>query len=799
MSKSVVINLGTGDLGDGLPRVTAQLWLVEHSRPEQSIGSLPPAPCILELYRNWRSVYHTLWACMAMPKGDPTTLRSASHKPIDLEINDTCITNISQASFERLSQSLQDALNNWLQSECFLPIERHMRSRFNSTDEIRVVFETDGDLLRRLPWQHWAFFKDYPKAEMALSYPEYQFRPAAPSAPHQKARILAVMGNSQGIELTQDSLFLQQLNDADTHFLVNPTRQEFNQQLWAEAGWDMLFFAGHSRTEGDTGRIYINDQPEHNSLTIEQFAAAIEGAVNRGLKLAIFNSCDGLGLATALGRLHIPQVIVMREPVANLVAQAFFKYFLIAFAEQHLPLYLAVRQARRQLQGLENEFPGASWLPVLCQNPSIEPPVWQDWARPTPGRSRGFKRSLQPVLLTSLLMAAAVFGLRYLGLLQPLELQAFDQILRLRPSESPDQRLLIITITEDDLHLPEQTNRKGSLSDAALTTILQKLIPLKPRAIGLDVYHDFPFNPTSTAKSPLLKGQSNFFAICKVNDPAGNYSEIAPFPNLSSDYQGFSDVITDSDSVLRRHLVSMDRLPGAACNTPYALSTQLALHYLKAEGITQRYSPKGTLSLGNHPFPRLKNHTGGYQQADTAGYQILLNYRFTQGSLSPSPTVSLKEVLAGRIKAADVRDRIVLIGVVAPSSKDALATPYAQKIPGVFLQAQMVSQLLSAVKEGRKPIEAWAWPLDIIWIWGWATVGGLLVWYCRSFPHRLGLEIIALGTLGAICFYGSLHSQWVPLVPPVFGFILASGAIALIVAHQEDPNQITKIGIDHEI
>jgi CHASE2 domain-containing sensor protein len=799
MSKSVVINLGTGDLGDGLPRVTAQVWLVEHSRPEQSIGRLPAAPCIVELYRNWRSLYHTLWACMTMPRETNSTFRSTSKpKPIELEIDKDCITNISQASFEQLSQTLQIALNAWLQSECFLPIERHLRSRFNPTDEIRVVFETDDDLLRRLPWQHWAFFKDYPKAEMALSYPEYQFRPAAPSAPHKKARILAVMGNSQGIELTQDSLFLQQLNDAETYFLVNPTRQEFNQQLWSETGWDMLFFAGHSRTEGDTGRIYINDQPEHNSLTIEQFAAAIEGAVNHGLKLAIFNSCDGLGLATALGRLHIPQVIVMREPVANFVAQAFFKYFLIAFAEQHLSLYLSVRQARRQLQGLENEFPGASWLPVLCQNPSVEPPVWQDWSNQMPVRSRGSKRSHWPVLLTSFLGTAAVLGLRHMGGLQSLELQAFDHILRLRPSESPDQRLLIITITEDDLHLPEQANRKGSLSDTALTTILQKLIPLKPRAIGLDVYHDFPFNPTSTSLNTLLKGQSNFFAICKVSDPEANYSEIAPLPNLPSDYQGFSDVITDDDSVLRRHLISMDRLPGAACNTPYALSTQLALHYLKADGISQHYSSEGTFHLGNRPFARLQNHTGGYQQADTAGYQILLNYRFIQGSLSPSPTISLKEILAGRIKAADVRDRIILIGVVAPSSKDALATPYAQKIPGVFLQAQMVSQLLSAVKEGRKPIEPWACPLDIIWIWGWATVGGLLIWYCRSFPQQLGLEIIALGTLGAICFYGSLHSQWVPLVPPLLGFILTSGAVALIVAHQEDPNQITKLGIDHE-
>ncbi|NJM49014.1 MAG: hypothetical protein HC860_24985 [Alkalinema sp. RU_4_3] len=243
MSKSVVINLGTGDLGDGLPRVTAQVWLDERSRPEQSIGSLPPAPCLVELYRHWQAFYRTLWECMASPRqNDPTALRSAEPYPaIDLDFGQPVITNISQSSFEDLSRRLQTAMGDWLQSECFLPIERHLRSRFDPTDEIRVVFETDNDLLRRLPWQHWTFFNDYPKAEMALSCPEYQFRPAVPRLPHKKTRILAVMGDTKGISLTKDSLFLQQLTDAETHFLVNPSRQEFNHQLWSESGWDMLF------------------------------------------------------------------------------------------------------------------------------------------------------------------------------------------------------------------------------------------------------------------------------------------------------------------------------------------------------------------------------------------------------------------------------------------------------------------------------------------------------------------------------------------------------------------------------
>lgn len=93
--------------------------------------------------------------------------------------------------------------------------------------------------------------------------------------------------------------------------------------------------------------------------------------------MIIFNSCDGLGLARDLARakLPLPPIIVIRESVADAVAQAFLQYFLRAFAYGE-PFHLAVRQAREQLKGLEAEFPGASWLPVICQHPAVVPPTW---------------------------------------------------------------------------------------------------------------------------------------------------------------------------------------------------------------------------------------------------------------------------------------------------------------------------------------------------------------------------------------------------------------------------------------
>ncbi len=369
MPVSILLNLGSGNLQSGFPRITATLWSTEHPFPEQWIGGLPPAPHLLTLYRGWQATYQSL--CNRL------LFRSVAIDEDELEIEAAGITNVSQTSFEENCQQLQVAMNHWLDSEEFRLLSRSLRYRLELSAEIRVIIETNEPILRRLPWQQWDFFKHYPKAELALSQPEYQRRGAVrPKHLPKKVRILAILGDCFGIDVGAETRFLKRLQDADVTFLVNPTYDDFHDQLWRSSGWDILFFAGHSQTEGETGRIYLNDKTSNNSLTLDQLKIALQSAIDRGLKLAIFNSCDGLGLALALERLRIPVVIVMREAVPNHVAQQFFDQFLEAFAIERLPLYVAVRQARQQLQDLEAEFPGASWLPVICQNPAAETPTW---------------------------------------------------------------------------------------------------------------------------------------------------------------------------------------------------------------------------------------------------------------------------------------------------------------------------------------------------------------------------------------------------------------------------------------
>lgn len=374
MSTLVILNLGSGDLLNGFPQVSVRIWTAGSSLPEQSVGSLPPAPQLIELYQTWQSNYR----CLCGSRSLRSAVLALEEDDL-LEIDEVGITNVSENNLDGVSLQLCIELNTWLSTRDFLKIERHMRSQLHPTEEIRIILETDNDLLRHLPWHKWDIFQDYRKANIALSQSDYKCRQSQHTQIlRNKIRILAILGNSRNIDVEAESEFLQNLPNAETTFLINPSRQEFNTELWSPLGWDILFFAGHSQTEAETGRLYINENPTSNSITIEKLEEALKASLERGLILTIFNSCDGLGLASALEKLYIPAVVVMREPVPNQVAQEFLRYFLEAFAIDKLSFNRAMRRSCRKLQGLEEDFPGASWLPISCQNPTIEMPKWSE-------------------------------------------------------------------------------------------------------------------------------------------------------------------------------------------------------------------------------------------------------------------------------------------------------------------------------------------------------------------------------------------------------------------------------------
>lgn len=749
MSKLVVINLEKGNLNDGFYPVTAQLW-DNNSRPIKFTGGLPPAPEIIELYKRFQLIYQALHQQLRRSR---------------LEIDLTSINNISEVDFSEVQEQLYNVINSWLNSDLFRPIDQELRERLALDEEFQLVIEASDSFIRRLPWHLWNFIERYQSCEVAVSTSKYERVKSLPKPKINKVRILAVLGNSEGIDVQEDRKILEQLPRASTVFLVEPSRQELDRWLWDEQGWDILFFAGHSHSQGDKGKIHINPT---SRLTISELKNALKYAITRGLKIAIFNSCDGLGLAKQLSDLHISQIIVMREEVPDLVAQEFVKHFLGAFSDGQ-SFYLAARYARSRLQGLEDEFPGASWLPVIYQNPAEETLTWQELCGRTNTISppKLTRRNLQSALMVSAIVTGFIVGVRSLGFMQQWEMSAFDSMMRMRPDEGADERLLVITVTEADIQAQKQ-RQKSSLSDTTLQELLQKLESYKPRAIGLDIYRDFPVDSQYPDLATRLRTNNSFIGICQISGSEQQVVGISPPPEIPATRTGFSDVVFDSDLVIRRHLLSMTPDPESPCKSRYSFNFQLARQYLAKLGIQLHITDEGYLQLGKVVFKPIDVPTGAYQQFNAGGHQILLNYRSSQ---QIAKQVSVAQVLNGQLNPNWVKDKIVLIGVDSQSAKDYFFTPYSmattphQEVPGVLLHAHMVSQILSAVLDHRPLL--WVLPAwgEFLWISGWCLLTGIVAVYSRS-QLKLAIFISAeLLTLCGSCFLLLLYGGWIPFLP----------------------------------
>ncbi|MGK7901306.1 MAG: CHAT domain-containing protein [Hormoscilla sp.] len=372
MGKLVVVNLLEGNLERGFS-VLLEIGL-DGRRPEIEIrGNLPPAPHISESFSQWQEYFRK--------KVNPGRSSQESNSQ---ESNSTRAKAIKATTFSSsdAAKKLATDMNSWLNSGNsaeWQKIRDALQQNLSPDEEIRVIIQTGDRNLRRLPWSVWDLFAEtYTQAEIALSAPEYKDpRRRSATHKHSKVRILAIMGDSDGIDIEFDRQELERsASKAEIKFLEQPTKRELLEWLGNERGWDILFFAGHSSSQpdGQFGQLDINS---HESIRIDELKNTLRTAISQRLQLVIFNSCDGLGLGNQLAELHLPQSILMREEIPDQVAQEFLQHFLTSFASDK-SLYASVLSARRKLEDAYNEkYPGISWLPTICQNPAVEPPTWQ--------------------------------------------------------------------------------------------------------------------------------------------------------------------------------------------------------------------------------------------------------------------------------------------------------------------------------------------------------------------------------------------------------------------------------------
>ncbi|WP_072619272.1 CHASE2 domain-containing protein [Spirulina major] len=385
----------------------------------------------------------------------------------------------------------------------------------------------------------------------------------------------------------------------------------------------------------------------------------------------------------------------------------------------------------------------------------------------------GFNVAVVSVVIVS----GSLLGVRAIGGLERLELAMYDLMVRQSPELPPDERITVVAITEADI----QAQRRWPLTDAVLAEVLRNLQAQQPRVIGLDLYREFAVEPGSEALTEQLQA-SNVVAIETI--PVGTLEAVPPPPASPSEQVGFNNLPTDLDNVVRRAFLYLPR-PDGGVGT--ALGMQLALRYLAVEGIepieSSRYA--NTVQLGDAPFLQLTPTSGGYEQADAGGYQMLLNYRGAEEAIA---TVTLSEVLAGEVDPELVRDRIVLIGSSATSLLDRKPTPHSVnlsgdgKVPGVVIHAQVVSQIIDAALGDRPLFRFWPAWAEVVSLIASALLSSIVAWRLRH-PILLiscigGGIVLILG--GGFALFAT-QSLWIPIITPVLGVLLTA---ALIVTYQ---------------
>jgi CHASE2 domain-containing sensor protein/two-component sensor histidine kinase len=387
------------------------------------------------------------------------------------------------------------------------------------------------------------------------------------------------------------------------------------------------------------------------------------------------------------------------------------------------------------------------------------------------------------------MVIALVILARVTGNLQSVEQWALDYGLRLRPPEPTDERILIVGINEKDI----RTIGKYPIPDRNLAELLQALRQEQPTVIGLDIVRDLPVEPGHAELVRVFRETSTLIGVEKVLPDQSGFA-IAPPPDLPLEQVGFGDAILDTDGYLRRSLLGT---PDFQRQYKFSLTLRLAEYYLSGQGMTLSNGtndPKA-MQFGATELPRFLPDSGGYVATDDGGTQVLLNFRSGQ---TPFRIVSMADVLTGNVPKNWIRDRIVLVGVMSLSAKDVINTAAIQGsnpglVYGVEIQAHAVSQIVSAVLDGRPLLQVWADDWEYLWIFAWGFLGISLGRIILS-PLKvlLGLGVACMALVG-ICYGLLLAGWWIPVVPAVLALVLNGAGLTASMFYRHEQNLKTKI------
>jgi CHASE2 domain-containing sensor protein/two-component sensor histidine kinase len=380
-----------------------------------------------------------------------------------------------------------------------------------------------------------------------------------------------------------------------------------------------------------------------------------------------------------------------------------------------------------------------------------------------------------------IIVVIVVILMRIAGGMQSWEWMLFDTMLRLRPVEKPDERIVIVGIDEEDIKWVGQY----PVPDEKIATLLTKLETYQPQVIGLDMFKNVPVGTGGEQLAQVLRSNPHIIGIEKILPPG----EISPHKSLPAERVGFADLRNDADGKNRRYLLYTPN-PKNIVEDKYSLALQLVIKYLKSQEIeleTGKNDPN-TIMIRGIELPRITPNFGGYVGVDDGGLSILMSFR---NSDQPFHFVSLRDVLNGKVDAKLLRDRIVLVGNRNPSAGDIFYTsalpnlkPSGQ-IYGIDYHAFMISQILSTVIDNRPMLHSWGEIGEYIYIFIWGILPIIIGWLTQSvWKNLLIVGVAGFGLFSCGCVMLWVWGVWIPVVPSLL--ILAVNGVGLRAFYQHD-------------
>ncbi|MDX2214267.1 MAG: CHASE2 domain-containing protein [Oculatellaceae cyanobacterium bins.114] len=477
------------------------LFELSWGRGQQLVTSLPYPPGLATLFQEWQHVYLTFYKTATLPL-TPITQPDSPLRGRAAESGGLASVVDWHARLIEAEAKLLYEFHRWLRSGELYEIRARIAEASRNTSQQQQavnLFLTCTPLdLARLPWEAWEIGTEFAASGMiriVRTPANIRAETVAPRRQNRsKARILAIMGDDSGLNFQTDRDAVRSLSRlADVRFVgwqargsSSELKTRIGEAIADPAGWDILFFAGHSNeTQITGGELAI---APNVSMTIHEIAPYLTRAKEQGLQFAIFNSCSGLNIAESLIDLGLSQVAVMREPIHNRVAQEFLVRFL-----QNLADYKDVQESllvASQFLKLEKNltYPSAYLIPSLFCHPDaalfqIQPAGWRQRVRP---------------FLPNRWEAIALVSLGTLSLLNPVQdwllsqrvyAQAIYRAITAQVPPADPPPVLLVQIDDKSIRLSGISN-PNPIDRVYLASLIDRLVALDAKVVGVDYVLD---------------------------------------------------------------------------------------------------------------------------------------------------------------------------------------------------------------------------------------------------------------------------------------------------------------------